>query len=149
MPNPKLSGPWDESTFETYLRETALPIRLSVVSSSGWPTIVSLWFVYDEGAIRCASKKSARIVKLLEKNTKCAFEVSGETPPYFGVRGQGKVTLDPKLGPKLLPKLIERYVGPEDSCFRRWLLAQSTEEVAIIINPIRVMSWDYRKRMSI
>ncbi|MEC8773508.1 MAG: pyridoxamine 5'-phosphate oxidase family protein, partial [Pseudomonadota bacterium] len=67
----------------------------------------------------------------------------------FGVRGQGKVTLDPKLGPKLLPKLIERYVGPEDSCFRRWLLAQSTEEVAIIINPIRVMSWDYRKRMSI
>ena len=149
MPNPKLSGPWDESTYATYLRETALPIRLSVVSSSGWPTIVSLWFVYDEGAIHCASKKSARIVELLEENPKCAFEVSGETPPYFGVRGQGKVTLEPKLGPKLLPKLIERYVGPEDSCFRRWLLAQSTEEVAIIINPIRVMSWDYRKRMSI
>ena len=149
MPNPKLSGPWDESAYETYLRETALPLRLSVVSSSGWPTIVSLWFVYDEGAIRCASKKSTRIVKLLEENPKCAFEVSGETPPYFGVRGQGHVTLDPQLGPKLLPKLIERYVGPENSSFRRWLLAQSTEEVAITIKPIRVMSWDYRKRMSI
>jgi len=148
LPNPTLTGPWNIAAYEAYLRETVIPLRLSVVSAAGWPTIASLWFVYEEGTIRCASKKSARIVRLLEANPKCAFEVSGETPPYFGVRGQGTVTLDPDLGPELLPRLIDRYVGPAESSFRRWLLDQSAEEVAIVIDPVRVMSWDYRKRMT-
>ena len=148
MPNPTLNGPWSHAEYEAYLRDTVIPLKLSAVSSAGWPTIASLWFQYDDGVIRCASKTSARIVQLLRADPRCAFEVSGETPPYFGIRGQGRVELDAYRGPKLLPGLVDRYVGPEETSFRRWLLAGSAEEVAIVIHPLRVMSWDYRARMS-
>jgi hypothetical protein len=147
LPNPKLNGPWSLAEIETFLHSTVIPVRLSAVSSAGWPTVVSLWFAYEAGTLRCASKRSAKVVRLLRSNPRCGFEIARETPPYFGVRGQGTVELDEGLGPKLLPNLVDRYVGSEETSFRRWLLARTDAEVAIVINPIRFMSWDYRKRM--
>lgn len=148
MPNPKMSGPWAEPECEAYLRQAVIPLRISAVSSAGWPTIASLWFVFEEGTLRCASKGSSRIVQLLRAEPRCGFEVAGEEPPYFGVRGQGVVELDENLGPALLPRLVDRYVGSEATDFRRWLLSRTEDEVAIIIKPVRFFSWDYRKRMS-
>ena len=147
MPNPVLSGPWSSGDIEAFLKQTVIPIRISAISSKGWPTIVSLWFIFEDGCLKCASKETSRIIQLFENNPRCGFEVSGEEPPYFGVRGQGTVTLDRNLGPKLLPSLIDRYVDQEKTSFRRWLLLGKTEEVGIIINPKRFMSWDYRARM--
>jgi hypothetical protein len=130
-----------------FLHQALIPVRLSAISPSGWPTVVSLWFIYEDGVLKCASKPSARITELLRENPKCGFEIAGETPPYHGVRGQGLATLDHKSGPTLLPRLIDRYIGPNITPFRRWLLIGQAEEVGIIILPIRLMSWDYRKRM--
>jgi len=143
----KLSGPWSLSDVELFLHQALIPVRLSAISPSGWPTVVSLWFIYEDGVLKCATKPSARITKLLRENPKCGFEIAGETPPYHGVRGQGLATLDHKLGPNLLPRLIDRYIGPDITPFRRWLLIGQEEEVAIVIRPTRLMSWDYRKRM--
>lgn len=147
MPDPKLSGPWAQSDVEAFLHQALIPVRLSAISSSGWPTVVSLWFLYEGGVLKCASKPNARITELLRANPKCGFEVAGETPPYYGIRGQGLATLDLKSGPGLLPRLIDRYIGPDITPFRRWLMAAQDEEVAIVIRPTRLMSWDYRKRM--
>ena len=147
MPNPALSGPWASEEIEAFLKQTPIPIRISAISPQGWPTIVSLWFIFERGRLKCASKKSSRIIQLFEHNPRCGFEISVEKPPYFGVRGQGTVTLDLNLGPKLLPRLIDRYVDQDKKSFRRWLLLSKTEEIGIIINPKRFMSWDYRARM--
>mgnify|MGYP005651316543 FL=1 len=147
MADSNLSGPWALSDVEVFLHQALIPVRLSAISPSGWPTVVSLWFIYEDGVLKCASKPSARITELLRENPKCGFEIAGETPPYHGVRGQGLATLDHKSGPTLLPRLIDRYIGPDITPFRRWLLIGQAEEVGIIIRPIRLMSWDYRKRM--
>ncbi len=147
MSKPILSGPWSSQEIEGFLKHAAIPIRISAISPPGWPTIVSLWFIFEDGCLKCASKDTSRIIQLLRHNPRCGFEISYENPPYFGVRGQGSVTLDANLGPELLPRLIDRFVDKEKTSFRSWLMLRKTEEVGIIIEPKRFMSWDYRARM--
>ena len=143
-----VTGPWSAAEIERHLAATVIPIRLACVAPSGWPVSLSLWFLYQDGALFCASRSGARVVRILESAPRCGFEVAGETPPYHGVRGQGVATLDRDAGPALLPRLIDRYLGPDETPFRRWLLRDAADEVAIRITPKRMMSWDYRRRMS-
>ncbi|MGE4220588.1 MAG: pyridoxamine 5'-phosphate oxidase family protein [Alphaproteobacteria bacterium] len=145
---PALSGPWTAEQIERHLATTVVPVRLACVAPSGWPVSLSLWFLYEDGALFCASRKGARVVRILESAPRCGFEVAGEAPPYHGVRGQGLAALDPAAGPALLPRLIDRYLGPGDTPFRRWLMRNAADEVAIRIAPQRLMNWDYRRRMS-
>ena len=111
MNAPKLSGPWTMPEIEGFLDDIAIPLRLAAISPDGWPVIASLWFKYHDGAFYCASKKHSRIVKLLENNMQCGFEVAAEKPPYFGVRGQGVAKLDVQGGKQWLERLADRYLG--------------------------------------
>lgn len=147
MEDTKLTGPWSLRQVEDFLEATVIPVRLSVITRSGWPLVVSLWFLYENGRLKCASRKFAKVVKALEGNPRCGFEIAGETPPYFGIRGRGMASLVPEEGEDVLRRLADRYLGTEDTPFRRWLLAGAADETAIVIAPERLMSWDYRSRM--
>lgn len=142
------SGPWSAGEAGTYLAGAVIPIRLSAISAAGWPVVLSLWFLYEDGVFHCASRSHARIVALLDANPRCGFEVAGETPPYCGVRGQGLASLDRDSGKAVLARLADRYLGSEDTPFRRRLMQGAQDEVALTIRPTRMMSWDYRKRMT-
>jgi nitroimidazol reductase NimA-like FMN-containing flavoprotein (pyridoxamine 5'-phosphate oxidase superfamily) len=148
VPKIELTGPWSMSEIEKHLRDAIIPVRLSAISATGWPVVVSLWFVYQDAVLWCASKRNARIVELLETNARCGFEIAGESPPYFGVRGQGLAEPNEEMGGAVLRRLADRYLGVADTPFRRWLLAREADEVAIAIRPVRLTSWDYRRRMS-
>ena len=148
MLQPHLSGPWSVSQIESYLNAKAVPLKLSVISSGGWPIIVSLWFVFDENRIICASRKKSKIIKFLEINPRCAFEVSGESPPYSGVRGQGIAKLLDKDSDGVLERLHDRFLGRQDTPFKQWLLRNSENETIISIEPKRLMTWDYSARMT-
>lgn len=148
MLQPKLSGPWSALQIKDYLNETPIPLRLSVISPKGWPIIVSLWFVFEKNEILCASKRQSKIIKCLENNPRCAFEISGETPPYSGVRGQGIAFLREDDNFTILERLHDRFLGEKNTPFRRWLLENSNSEVIVSIKPERLMTWDYRTRMS-
>jgi len=144
----KLSGPWTLPEIEVYLDDVVIPLRLAAISSNGWPVIVSLWFKYHDGTFYCASKKHSRIVELLKNNHQCGFEIAAEKPPYFGVRGQGVARLDIQGGKQWLERLTDRYLGNRNRPFRDWLMRGAADEVVIAIRPLRMMSWDYRKRMT-
>tara|TARA_B100001123_G_C14950383_1_gene883435 strand:+ start:306 stop:647 length:342 start_codon:yes stop_codon:yes gene_type:complete len=109
--------------------------------------VLSLWFLYEDGVFKCASRLQSKVIAFLEDNPRCGLEIAGETPPYHGVRGQGVATVSEDGAAALLEHLANRYVGTEETPFRQWLLAGAHEEAAIFIAPIRLMSWDYRKRM--
>jgi len=83
------SGPWSVAEVESYLAETVVPLRLACVSSRGWPQVVSLWFEYRDGALWCATQRTARVATQLARDERCGFEVAPCEPPYRGVRGQG------------------------------------------------------------
>lgn len=138
---------WPASEVERFLKESQLPVRLGCLASNGAPLVCSLWYLYDEGAIWCATQRDARIVRWLTAEPRCAFEVAGDTMPYRGVRGQGRAVISTAQGGITLGRLVDRYLHGRSSPFAQWLLGRQADEVALRIEPAWLTSWDFSRRM--
>jgi hypothetical protein len=147
-PSLVVTGPYSLAEAERYLRETVVPLRLACTTSAGWPLVLSLWYLYRDGALWCATSPAALILRHLDHDDRCGFEVAPNEPPYRGVRGQARATVLRGGGGSLLEELIQRYLGTTSSALARQLLARAAEEVAIRLTPTRLSSWDYRRRMT-
>ena len=143
----KRTGPWSREAIDAHLTDTVIPLRLACVTQSGHPHVLSLWYLWRDGALWCASGPDAQVIEWLGADPRCGFEVSRDTPPYRGVRGRGEARLDPTRGPEILEALVDRYLRTRDSEFARWLLARAEGEIAIRINPHRLSTWDFTERM--
>ncbi len=144
----RITGPWSEARIAAHLSEATIPLRLACTDKDGWPLVLSLWFTCIEGTLWCASHSSARVLAMLTDDSRCAFEIAGENPPYRGVRGQGRATLYPERGAEILGTLLDRYDISRESKLGAWLLLRSSDEVAIRIDPTWIGSWDFTERMS-
>ena len=143
----EFSGPWNLEQIGEYLEGCTFPLRLSCVGEDGFPRVVSVWFSYGDGALRCVSHQSSQLVRLLERDQRVGFEVAPNEPPYCGVRGQGTVELARDEDGAMLTRLLEHYLGGTDSDLANWLLSRADGEMLITITPTRLFSWDYRSRM--
>ena len=141
------SSSWGHQQISLFLRDVVIPVRLACLHTDGFPLVCSLWYLYDDGAIWCATQRSARLIKYLESEPRCGFEVAADPMPYRGVRGQGTANLSAADGPATILRLIDRYIGNRDSDFASWLVARSASEVAIKITPDWLTSWDFSDRM--
>ena len=133
--------------YQEYLDDIRIPLRLACKTESGWPMVVSLWFLYKDGALYCATQESARIVSYLRAHPECAFEIASDLPPYCGVRGQARAVIDDQQGVEVLEKLIDRYIGDRQNSLAKKLLDNQKNEVAIILKPINIFAWDFSLRM--
>lgn len=138
---------WSGERVRAFLSEYRAPLRLAVNGRSGHPLLCSLWFRLDADRILCATKRDAQIARCLERDPRCGFELAPNEPPYCGVRGRGRATLETEGAAELLGELIDRYLGGRDSKLARWLLANAEDEVAIAITPDWLTAWDYSERM--
>jgi hypothetical protein len=142
-----VSGPWGRSQIDSFLDITVIPIRIASAGRTS-PLVQSLWFLYDDDAIWCASQAESVLTRRLRADPRCGFEVAGDLPPYRGVRGTGRVELLPEMAPAILPRLINRYLGDESSPLATWLMSRIDSEVAIRISGLRVTSYDFTSRMA-
>jgi hypothetical protein len=131
-----------------YLEAVLIPLRLSCLTTTGWPFVLSLWYLHDAGKLLCATLETARVVAYLRGEPRCGFEIAADQPPYCGVRGRAAAEIDPARGQEVLGRLIDRYLGDRDNGLARRLLARSQDEVAIVLTPVQVFTWDYRQRMA-
>ena len=145
----KIKGPWDAERIARFLDDSRIPARIGVLTSSGTPLVLSLWYLPRGGAIWCACNRRARVVELLKRDPRCGFEIASDQPPYRGVRGQGRAQLDPPGGAEVLSALLARYRISGRSQLAGILLEQaaSGNEVAIRIDPDWMTSWDFSSRM--
>ncbi|WP_418281051.1 pyridoxamine 5'-phosphate oxidase family protein [Halorubrum sp. DTA98] len=141
-----ITGQWDRDRVDEFLDDARIPVRVSCRTPADEPWIVSLWFAWD-GAIHCATGANADVVRFLEHDDRVAFEVSTNDPPYKGVRGRGPATVSIDEEKRLLRSLLDRYLGGTDSGLADRLLRSEREEVHVRIEPDRLHSWDYTKRM--
>jgi len=125
-----------------------IPIRLAYIKSNAIPNVMSLWYVYLDEKIYCATQKNAKIVSYLETNPKCGFEIAADKPPYKGVRGEGIAKILPENGENILNLLMDKYLGTKESTLSKFLKNNSKNEVAIEITPSKVFYYDYSKRMN-
>ena len=137
----------DLTEMNNYLETVRIPLRLACATESGWPMAVSLWFKHQNGYLICATQKSARVISYLQNDPRCAFEIASDLPPYCGVRGQAIASIDESIGGEILEQLLVRYLGGKDSALARNLVAKSENEVAIILKPVKIYTWDFSSRM--
>lgn len=137
----------DLQAYQTFLTESKIPLRLSCTTESGWPVVLSLWFLYQENKIYCATQETARVVRYLEHDPRCALEIAGDQMPYCGLRGQARAAIDRVQGPEILEKLLDRYLGGTGSPLAQKLLAKSETEAALILEPVNLFTWDFTPRM--
>lgn len=131
----------------TFMDETVIPLRLACVTESGWPLTLSLWYVYLDGAIYCATQQSARVVHYLEGEDRCGFEIASDLPPYCGMRGQARAVIDPQKGAAVLEILLNRYLHGTDNQLAQGLMSKKNKEVAIRIAPVNITTWNFKDRM--
>ena len=136
-----------EDSIKKYLQEIKIPLRLSCVDEKGWPVVLSLWFLYEDGSLYCATPERARVVGYLRREPRCAFEVAADQPPYCGVRGRAVATIETETGLRVLERLLTRYVGGTDNPLARKLLNRDEPEVTIRLKPQSFHSWNFSERM--
>ena len=135
------------SSLQQYLTEVKIPLRLSCISASGWPVVLSLWYLYEDGDLLCATPQAARVVSYLKGESRCAFEVASDQPPYCGVRGRALASIQEDRGMEILERLLIRYQGGIDNKLAVQLLSRKEPEVAIRLKPQSFHSWNFRERM--
>jgi hypothetical protein len=141
------TGPWSASQARAFLADARIPMRLAANTSSGFPVVLSLWFLPEQDELLAAVHQDARIAKRLSEDPRCAFEIAPNEPPYRGVRGQARARLETKGAGALLERLLERYLGSTDSELGRFLLGRADEELVVRLRPLSIASWDYSERM--
>lgn len=141
------SGPWSAESVERWLADTVIPLRLATSGSDG-PIVQSLWFLYDDGALWCATQADSTVTKRARREPRVGWEVSPDLPPYKGVRGRGSVSVvnDADFAEDVLRSLIVRY-GQGGTELESWLLSRVSTEVALRIDDLVVTSWDFSPRM--
>lgn len=122
-------------------------MRLAANTDSGFPVVLSLWFLPEDDTVLGAIHRDARIAKRLQADPRCAFEIAPDDPPYRGVRGQAIASLKPEGAGELLERLLVRYLGSTDSSLGRFLLSRADEELVVRLEPSWIGSWDYTERM--
>ena len=137
-----------DGSIEHYLKEIQIPLRLSCLSASGWPVVLSLWYLYEDGSLFCATPKAARVVAYLKGESRCAFEVASDQPPYCGVRGRAVASIEEDRGIEILERLLVRYLGGADNELALQLLSRKQPEVAIRLKPQSYHAWNFSERMA-
>ena len=143
----RLTGAWDRERTEAFLESRTIPIRLSCHTQADALWMLSLWYLYRDGALWCATNAEANVVDYLAGDDRVAFEISTNEPPYKGVRGNGTASVEADPDKEVLKDLLERYLGGTDSPLAERLLSPDRDEVRIRIEPARVYTWDFSNRM--
>ena len=136
-----------DKKFDQFLINSKIPIRIATVKSNNVPVVISLWYVWIDEKIYCATKKTAKIVSYLQGSPMCGFEIAGDNLPYKGVRGEGYTKILQDKGAEILDILINKYLGAKESTLSKILRNNSATEVAIEITPEKIFSYDYTDRM--
>ena len=131
-----------------YLNESLIPLRISGTTNSGWPFVMSLWYVYLDEKIYLATQITAKVVEYLTNNPKCAYEIASDTPPYCGIRGKAIARIIESKGEETLKILINRYLGGDNNPLAQRLMNQPVPEVAIELTPLSIHQWNYTQRMN-
>jgi len=143
-----IAGPWTARQSADFLDGARIPLRVATLTSSGGPSVISLWFMRVGDDLLCATRSESAVARALRRDARCGFEVAADAPPYHGVRGRATAQVEPDRSDSVLSALIERYLGNTESDFARWMLSRAEEVVVLRLTPERVTSWDYRSRMA-
>jgi len=81
---------WTAKRTFAFLCDCRLPLRVSTLSAEGFPHITSLWFRFHAGRFLCCTQQQSVVCRQVRRNPRVGFEVAVNSPPYYGVSGEGE-----------------------------------------------------------
>lgn len=139
---------WNAESVARFLAGCCLPLRIATTDAAGYPHVTSLWFEFADGRFLCCTQRTALVARHLRVRPQAGFEIAVNEPPYRGLSGQADAALVDVDALALLERLTARYLEGRDPKLRRWLLSRAATEVVIELQPRRITSWDFGRRMS-
>jgi nitroimidazol reductase NimA-like FMN-containing flavoprotein (pyridoxamine 5'-phosphate oxidase superfamily) len=146
-----------EKELLAFLEEGQKTLQVSSNDHDGYPHIVPMWFLVEDGKVVFRSfSKSQKIVNL-RRNSKIAVLV--EEGKQFDklqgamIKGEAKLVDDADYCLDLYVGLANRYsffsgvepgATPEEEV-REYFAGFAAKQTAVIVEPIEIVSWDYRK----
>ena len=135
------------ASHQEFLSQSRIPLRISCILPNGFPLVVSLWYLFEDNKLYCASGKDSKLIKYLNNNSSVGFEIAGDIPPYCGLRGYGTVDLSEDTGNKMIERLYLKYFKNEGSQLYNFLTDENREEIVITITPEQIFDWNFSDRM--
>jgi nitroimidazol reductase NimA-like FMN-containing flavoprotein (pyridoxamine 5'-phosphate oxidase superfamily) len=146
-----------EKELLAFLGEGQKTLQVSSNDHDGYPHIVPMWFLVEDGKVVFRSfSKSQKIVNL-RRDSKIAVLV--EEGKQFDklqgamIKGEAKLVDDADYCLDLYVGLANRYsffsgvepgATPEEEV-REYFAGFAAKQTAVIVEPIEIVSWDYRK----
>jgi len=127
----------------TLLREP-IPMRLGMVDEKGWPLVMPVWHVYEDGVFRVAAGNNSHKANVLRTNQRAYFTVDtgGSHGDTRGVRGRANVrVIDGDVARKGLVKYTGTDEGPYADDMLKW--ARDGGMSVVELTPLRFGAFSY------
>ncbi|HEY3993497.1 MAG TPA: TIGR03618 family F420-dependent PPOX class oxidoreductase [Ktedonobacteraceae bacterium] len=129
--------------------QTERTLQVATIGRDGYPHLVAMWYVIVEQHIAfwtyARSQKAVNLRR--DPRLTCLVEAGQSYAELRGVQIKGQATiLDDRETVQHYGELImERYTGPLNENTRPMVTAQAPKRIVVVVNPIKVVSWDHRK----
>jgi len=131
--------------------ERATKVQVATINRDGSPHLTTLFHVMDRGRIAFWTYASSQKIKNLERDPRitCLVE-DGED--YFELRGvsvtgRAELVTDPDRIREIGTRVADRMAGGADlgELGRDLVERQVRKRYAVVVEPLKVASWDHRK----
>lgn len=137
----------DEEIQAFLLEERTL--QVATIDHDGYPHLVAMWYTLFNGQIVFWTyAKSQKAINLRrDPRLTCLAETGEHYEELRGVQIKGQATIyDDRETVQRFGELIwERYTGPLNENTRPMIIAQAAKRIAVVVEPVKITSWDHRK----
>lgn len=124
-------------------------LNVATLGPTGWPHMVALWYGFYQSKIGFWTyKKSQKVLNLSRDSRMSALVESGN---YYhelkGIEfeGHGIITEDAGVVEAIGNSVFERYQQSSNLLSLDSFMSTAPKRVAVILEPIKVVSWDHSK----
>ncbi len=137
-----------DEEIQAFLQEE-YTVQIATIDHDGYPHLVAMWYVLvDHQMVFWTYARSQKAVNLRrDPRLTCLVEAGEHYKELRGVQIKGQAVIYDDLATvrRFGALISERYTGPLNEDTRPQLIAQAAKRVAVVVNPIEVVSWDHRK----
>jgi len=125
--------------------EEAKIARICSINKDGTIHAVPVWFYYEDGNIIIGTPKKSRRAGNIKRNNNVTILIDEVGTPTRGVIFYGKASMDDTDMDQTAHKIFRRYMSEEEAKSYWKGLAELTEWIKVIVEPVHIASFDYGK----
>lgn len=128
------------------LTALAIPAHLATLDPAGFPRVIPIWFLWEEGVFYLSSGPQSRHVQDLVRDPRAGLCITVEESqtetgyrPFRQIMVRGKASVQPDTNASWARKLIGKYI-PGEAGVRRAKLEAGKPRVVIVLRPERFLT---------